>query len=278
MSPIYIVATPIGNLEDITLRALRVLKEVDLIAAEDTRHTKKLLNHYGIRTPLISYHAHNQASRGPELIERLQSGQNIALVSDAGTPGFSDPGADLVARAWEAGVQVETVPGPAAGVAALSLSGFKGDIIFIGFLPKGEGRRLKLFQELTRENRVIIIYESPKRLSRTLTELAGVMADRRVLVVRELTKKFEQTWRGPLPEVAAELQGVEIKGECALVLSCPAAEAAPEADLETSLLEAAREQGLSGRRLALAVAAALKVPRRRVYQVYLALKEQGRLE
>ncbi len=278
MSPIYIVATPIGNLEDITLRALRVLKEVDLIAAEDTRHTKKLLNHYGISTPLISYHAHNQASRGPELIERLQSGQNIALVSDAGTPGFSDPGADLVARAWEAGVQVETVPGPAAGVAALSLSGFKGDIIFIGFLPKGEGRRLKLFQELTRENRVIIIYESPKRLSRTLTELAGVMADRRVLVVRELTKKFEQTWRGPLPKVAAELQGVEIKGECALVLSCPAAEAAPEADLETSLLEAAREQGLSGRRLALAVAAALKVPRRRVYQVYLALKEQGRLE
>jgi 16S rRNA (cytidine1402-2'-O)-methyltransferase len=278
MSPIYIVATPIGNLEDITLRALRVLKEVDLIAAEDTRHTKKLLNHYGISTPLISYHAHNQASRGPELIERLQSGQNIALVSDAGTPGFSDPGADLVARAWEAGVQVETVPGPAAGVAALSLSGFKGDIIFIGFLPKGEGRRLKLFQELTRENRVIIIYESPKRLSRTLEELAGIMPNRRVLVVRELTKKFEQTWRGPLPKVAAELQGVEIKGECALVLSCPAAEAAPEADLETSLLEAAREQGLSGRRLALAVAAALKVPRRRVYQVYLALKEQGRLE
>ncbi len=275
---LYIVATPIGNLEDITLRALRVLKEVDLIAAEDTRHTKKLLNHFGIGTPLISYHAHNQESRGPELIKRLLDGQQIALVSDAGTPGFSDPGADLVARAWEAGVKVETVPGPAAGVAALSLSGFKGDIIFVGFLPRGEGRRLKLFAELAREPRVIIIYESPKRLTRTLAELAGMMPNRQVLVVRELTKKFEQTWRGPLPEVAAQLKDAEIKGECALVLSCPTAEAAVEVDVEGSLLQAARDQGLSGRRLTEAVAAALKLPRRRIYQAYLALKEQGRLE
>ena len=278
MSTLYIVATPIGNLEDITLRALRVLKEVDLIAAEDTRHSKKLLNHYDIGTPLISYHAHNQESRGPELIRRLEDGQNIALVTDAGTPGFSDPGADLVARAWEAGIKVETIPGPAAGVAALSLSGFKGDIIFVGFLPRGEGRRLKFFGELAKEPRVIIIYESPKRLSRTLQELAGIMANRQVLVARELTKKFEQTWRGPLPEVAAKLRDLEIKGECALVLSCPAAEAAPAVDLEGSLLAAAREQGLSGRRLTEAVAAALNLPRRRVYQAYLALKEQGRLE
>jgi 16S rRNA (cytidine1402-2'-O)-methyltransferase len=278
MSTLYIVATPIGNLEDITLRALRVLKEVDLIAAEDTRHSKKLLNHYGITTPLLSYHAHNQESRGPELIRRLLDGQRIALVTDAGTPGFSDPGADLVGRAWEAGLKVEAIPGPAAGVAALSLSGFKGDILFVGFLPRGEGRRLKLFGELSREPRVIIIYESPKRLSRTLEELAGVMANRRILVVRELTKKFEQTWRGPLPEVAAQLRGAEIKGECALVLSCPAAAAAPEVDLEGSLLQMAREQGLSGRRLTEAVAAALGLPRRRVYQAYLALKEQGRLE
>ncbi len=275
---LYIVATPIGNLEDITLRALRVLKEVDLIAAEDTRHSKKLLNHYGIATPLISYHAHNQESRGPELIQRLQNGQNIALVSDAGTPGFSDPGADLAARAWEAGLKVETVPGPAAGVAALSLSGFKGDILFVGFLPRTAGRRLKFFQELAREPRVIIIYESPKRLTRTLEELAAIMANRQVLVVRELTKKFEQTWRGPLLEVAAQIKDAEIKGECAIVLSCPAAEAAPEVDVEGSLLQAAREQGLSGRRLSEAVAAALQLPRRRVYQAYLALKEQGRLE
>jgi 16S rRNA (cytidine1402-2'-O)-methyltransferase len=276
---LFIVATPIGNLEDITLRALRVLKEVDLIAAEDTRHTRKLLSHYGISTPLISYHAHNQATRGPELIRRLANGENVALVSDAGTPGFSDPGADLVARAWDAGVKVETVPGPAAGLAALSLSGFKGDILFVGFLPRGEGRRLKMLQGLAQENRVIIMYESPRRLARTLTEIAGAMPYRQVLVVRELTKKFEETWRGPLAEIAAKLQAMEIKGECALVLSCPTAEAvAPAMDLDAYLLETAQKQGLTGRRLADQVAEALKIPRRRAYQAYLALKEQDKVE
>jgi 16S rRNA (cytidine1402-2'-O)-methyltransferase len=279
---LYIVATPIGNLEDITLRALRVLKEADLIAAEDTRHTRKLLSHYGITTPLISYHAHNQASRGPELIRRLQEGQSVALVSDAGTPGFSDPGADLVNLAWEAGVKVEAIPGPAAGVAALSMAGFKGDILFLGFLPRGAGRRMRLLQEVAGENRVVIIYESPRRLGRTLEELAGAMPDRDVLVGRELTKKFEETWRGPLSEVAQRLRDAEIKGECALVLSCPLsrsrAEAAPEVDLEGPLLTTCRESGLTGRRLAAKVAEDLKLPRRRVYQVYLALKAQGRLD
>jgi 16S rRNA (cytidine1402-2'-O)-methyltransferase len=275
---LFIVATPIGNLEDITLRALRTLKEADLIAAEDTRHTRKLLSHYGIKTPLISYHAHNQASRGPELIRRLQEGQNVALVSDAGTPGFSDPGADLVARAWDAGVRVEAVPGPAAGVAALSLSGFKGDILFVGFLPRGEGRRLKMLQALASEPRVIIIYEAPRRLARTLAEIAGVMPHREVLVVRELTKKFEERWRGPVADIAANLEGADLKGECALVLSCPRAGAAPPVDLTAYLLETARERGLKGRRLADRVAADQGLSRRRVYQAYLALKDQGRLE
>jgi 16S rRNA (cytidine1402-2'-O)-methyltransferase len=280
MGILSIVATPIGNLEDITLRALRVLKEVELIAAEDTRHTKKLLNHYDIRTPLISYHAHNQDSRGPELIDRLKNGANLALVSDAGTPGFSDPGADLVARAWDAGVPVETVPGPAAGVAALSLSGFKGDILFVGFLPRGEGRRLKMLQELAPENRVIIIYESPRRLARTLAEIAGALPHRQVLVVRELTKKFEETWRGPVADIARQLQEAEIKGECALVLSRPSAEpaAATAVDLDEILLATAHTQGLTGRRLADQVAAELKIPRRRAYQAYLALKSRGRVE
>ncbi len=256
---LYIVATPIGNLEDITLRALRVLKEADLIAAEDTRHTRKLLSHFEIKTPLISYHAHNQASRGPELIRRLTDGENVALVSDAGTPGFSDPGADLVARAWEAGVRVEAIPGPAAGVAALSLSGFKGDILFVGFLPRGEGRRLKMFQALAPEPRVIILYESPRRLSRTLTEIAGTMPNREVLVVRELTKKFEETWRGQVSDIARKLQDIEVRGECALVLSCPAAAApVPPADLAGCLLKTAAESGLRGRRLADRVAGDLK--------------------
>lgn len=280
MAILYIVATPIGNLEDITLRALRVLKEVDLIAAEDTRHTRKLLAHYQINTPLISYHAHNQATRGPELIQRLQEGQSIALVSDAGTPGFSDPGADLAARAWDAGVKVEAVPGPAAGVAALSMSGFKGDVTFVGFLPRTEGKRRRFFQDLAREPRVLILYESPKRLSRTLKELAATMPDRNALVLRELTKKFAESWREPLPEVAARLAGLEIKGECTLVLSCPqeAPQAAPEPDLEAFLRRAARESGLTGRRLTDQVAADLKLPRRRVYQAYLDLKGQGILD
>jgi 16S rRNA (cytidine1402-2'-O)-methyltransferase len=278
MGILFIVATPIGNLEDITLRALRVLKEVDLIAAEDTRHTRKLLTHYGISTPLISYHAHNQASRGPELIRRLAEGENVALVSDAGTPGFSDPGTDLVDRAWAAGIKVETAPGPAAGLAALSLSGFKGDILFLGFLPRGEGRRLKMLQDLALEKRVIIMYESPRRLARTLTEIAGAMPHREVLVVRELTKKFEETWRGPVVQIAAKLQDIEIKGECALVLSCPTAEAeTPALDLDAYLVETAQKHGLTGRRLADRVAEALKIPRRRAYQAYLALKEQGRV-
>jgi 16S rRNA (cytidine1402-2'-O)-methyltransferase len=277
---LYIVATPIGNLEDITLRALRVLKEVDLIAAEDTRHTRKLLNYYDINTALLSYHAHNQDSRGPELIERLKNGENVALVSDAGTPGFSDPGADLVARAWDAGAQVETVPGPAAGVAALSLSGFKGDILFIGFLPRSAGRRLKMLQELAPENRVIIIYESPRRLARTLAEIAEVMPQRQVLVVRELTKKFEETWRGQVADIARQLQDSEIKGECALVLSRPTAgtAATTAVNLDDLLLETARKRGLTGRRLTDQVAADYQVPRRRAYQAYLALKAQGRVK
>jgi 16S rRNA (cytidine1402-2'-O)-methyltransferase len=279
MGTLYIVATPIGNLEDITLRALRVLKEVDLIAAEDTRHTKKLLSHFGIKTPLTSYHAHNQDSKGSELIRRLTAGETVALVSDAGTPGFSDPGADLVARAWAAQVKVEAVPGPAAGVAALSLSGFKGDILFVGFLPRGEGRRLKMLQALAPENRVIILYESPRRLVRTLTEIAASLPYRQVLVVRELTKKFEEAWRGPVLDIAGALQDTEIRGECAVVLSCPtAATAVAPIDLESCLFKAARERNLKGRRLADQVAGDLKLPRRQVYQTYLALKEQGRLE
>jgi 16S rRNA (cytidine1402-2'-O)-methyltransferase len=276
--PLYIVATPIGNLEDITLRALRVLKEVDLIAAEDTRHTRKLLTHHGISTPLISYHAHNQKTRGPELIQRLQSGQNIALVSDAGTPGFSDPGADLVALAWDAGVKVEAVPGPAAGVAALSMSGFKGDVVFVGFLPQREGKRWELLGRLANEERAVIIYESPRRLLATLEEIAAVMSNRRVLVVRELTKKFEEAWRGPVQEVAAKLAGREVKGECALVLSCPEGEPRKEVDLAGHLLQRARESRLQGRQLTDLVAGELKMPRRQVYQAYLALKAGGRVK
>jgi 16S rRNA (cytidine1402-2'-O)-methyltransferase len=277
MGILYIVATPLGNLEDITLRALRVLKEVDLIAAEDTRRTRKLLSHYQIKTAVVSYHAHNQTVRGPELIEKVQQGQNLALVSDAGTPGFSDPGALLVAQAWDAGLKVEAVPGPAAGVAVLSMSGFPGNVTFLGFPPRKAGKRREFFGALAREPRVLILYESPQRLAGTLAEMARHFADRQALVVRELTKVFEEAWRGPVIEVAAQLAGREIKGECTLVLSCPARSREEEVDLAGRLLQAASETNLTGRRLAEMVAAETKLPRRQVYQAYLELKEQKRL-
>lgn len=277
MGTLYIVATPIGNLEDITLRALRVLKEVDLICAEDTRRTRKLLSHYRIKTPLTSYHAHNQAVRGLELIEKLKEGQSLALVSDAGTPGFSDPGVALVALAWDAGLKVEAVPGPAAGVAALSMSGFPGDVTFLGFLPRRAGKRRDFLAGLAKENRILIFYESPKRLAATLGEMAAHFPDREVLVVRELTKVFEEAWRGPVAAVAAQMKGREVKGECTLVLSCPAAQPLAEVDLVGRLLAAAEATNLTGRRLAEQVAAEINLPRRKVYQAYLELKAQKRL-
>ena len=274
---LYIVATPIGNLEDITLRALRVLKEVDLIAAEDTRRTRKLLSHYQIKKAVVSYHAHNQAVRGPELIEKLASGQSVALVSDAGTPGFSDPGTELVAQAWDAGIKVEAVPGPAAGVTALSMSGFPGDVTFLGFPPRKAGKRQEFLETLAREPRVLIFYESPQRLAGTLAEMARHFADRQVLLVRELTKVFEEAWRGPVSEVAARVADREIKGECSLVLSCPEKPGETEVDLAGRLLKAAEETALSGRRLTDWVAAELNISRRQVYQTYLKLKGQKQL-
>jgi 16S rRNA (cytidine1402-2'-O)-methyltransferase len=236
-----------------------------------------LLSHYQIKTPVASYHAHNQTTRGPELIERLRQGQNLALVSDAGTPGFSDPGVMLAAQAWEAGLKVEAIPGPAAGVAVLSMSGFPGDVTFLGFPPRKAGKRREFFDALAREPRVLIFYESPQRLAGTLAEMAQFFADRQVLVVRELTKVFEEAWRGPISEVAAQLADREIKGECTLVLSCPEKTRKEEVDVAERLLAAARETNLSGRRLAEMVAADIKLPRRQVYQAYLELKAEKRL-
>ena len=246
MGILYIVATPLGNLEDITLRAIRVLKGVNLVAAEDTRRTRKLLNYYQIETHTISYHAHNQAVRGPELIEKMREGQKIALVSDAGTPGFSDPGAMLVAQAWAAGIKVEAVPGPAAGVAVLSMSGFPGDVTFLGFPPRRAGKRREFFQGLVREPRVLILYESPQRLAGTLSEMAGHFADRQILVVRELTKVFEEAWRGPVAEVAQQLSDREIKGECTMVLSCPDKLREEEVNLAEKIVDMARRDRSGG--------------------------------
>ena len=217
---LYIIATPIGNLEDLTLRALRVLREVDLIAAEDTRHTRKLLSHYEIATSLTSYHDHIETSKAQVLIEGLQSGENIALVSDAGTPCISDPGYRLVKGAAEAGIAVVPIPGPSMLTALLSVGGLPTDrFAFEGFLPAKQSQRQKALQGLRREERTMIFFESPHRLVRMITDLGDIFGDREIVIGRELTKKFEEILRGRICSLQADLQSRHIKGEIALLVA-----------------------------------------------------------
>jgi len=215
---LYLVATPIGHLEDISLRALRVLSEVNLIAAEDTRRTKILLNRYEITTPLTSFHARNQVRKAPELIRRLEKGESIAVVSDAGTPGISDPAGYLVAQAVERGLSVVPVPGPTAFVSALVVSGLPTHrFVFEGFLPHKKGRKKRL-EGLQDETRTIVLYESPHRLLRTLQDLKQHLGDRRVAIGRELTKKFEEILRGTIGEVMERLSQTPVRGEFVIVI------------------------------------------------------------
>lgn len=216
---LYLCATPIGNLEDITLRALRVLREADLIAAEDTRHTRKLLSHYDIHTPLTSYHQHNRRKKGAQLLEQLAAGKNIALVSDAGLPGVSDPGSELVAEALETGCRVVPVPGPSAGITALVVSGLPTEsFVFIGFLPAAKKARREKLNELRYEARTLVLYESPHRLRETLADLLDVFGSRPAAVARELTKRHEEVIRGSLEQVSERFQRDEPRGEFTLVV------------------------------------------------------------
>jgi len=217
---LYLCATPIGNLEDITLRALRILKEADLVAAEDTRRTRKLFSHFDIHTPLTSYHDHNSRSKGRQLVEQLVSGKNVALVSDAGLPGISDPGEELTALALSEGVRVVPVPGASASLAALVASGLPtGRFCFEGFLPARGAARRKLLEELRQEKRTLVIYEAPHRLEETLEGLAGALGgSRKVCVARELTKQFEEIWRGTLQEAVERFGSQRPRGEITLVI------------------------------------------------------------
>jgi len=216
---LFLVGTPIGNLSDISLRALDTLRQVDGIAAEDTRHTRKLLNHYGIRKSLVSCHAHNEAQRSPELLQRLLEGEKLALVTDAGTPGISDPGAYLVSRALEAGICVSVIPGPTALVAALAASGLPTHpFAFLGFAPARGPNRRKFFASHASLPMTLVLYESPKRLGRTLEDILDQWGDRRVCVARELTKIHEEFFRGRIRE-AMEHYRVEPKGEITVVVS-----------------------------------------------------------
>ena len=217
---LYIVATPLGNLEDITLRAIRVLKEVAVIACEDTRRTVKILNRYEIRTPLFIFHEYNKARAGASILRRLRDGESVALVSDAGTPAISDPGFELVRETIGAGVHIEVVPGPSALVAALVVSGLPTDrFTFEGFLPVRREKRRKAMEALASETRTMIFYESPQRLAAFLRDAEEMFGDRRACVVRELTKIHEEILRGTIPELCAEISRREsVLGEITLVI------------------------------------------------------------
>lgn len=216
---LYLCATPIGNLEDMTFRVVRTLQEVDLIAAEDTRNSIKLLNHFDIHTPMTSYHEYNKMEKGRSLVKRLLEGQNVALITDAGTPGISDPGEELVRMCQEAGVSVTSLPGACACITALTLSGLPTRrFCFEAFLPSDKKERKMVLEELREETRTTIIYEAPHRLKRTLLELLETLGDRRLTICRELTKKHETAFATTLKDAVEFYEQQEPKGECVLVM------------------------------------------------------------
>lgn len=216
---LYLCATPIGNLEDITLRVLRVLQEVDLIAAEDTRNSIRLLNHFDIKTPMTSYHEFNKIDKGRYLVEQMENGVNLALITDAGTPGISDPGEELVAMCYEAGIEVTSLPGAAACITALTLSGLSTRrFAFEAFLPTDKKEKQAILETLKTETRTTILYEAPHRLVRTLEELHKVLGNRRITICRELTKKYETAFCTTIEESILYYQEHEVRGECVLVM------------------------------------------------------------
>ena len=216
---LFLCATPIGNLDDITLRVLNTLKEVDLIAAEDTRHSIKLLNHFEIKTPMTSYHEHNKVEKARYLVEQMKQGVRIALITDAGTPGISDPGEELVRQCYEAGIELTSLPGPAACITALTLSGLgTRRFCFEAFLPTDKKEKQWILEELKEETKTMIIYEAPHRLFKTLKELYEVLGDRRITICRELTKRFETAFRTTFSNALKAYEEEDPKGECVIVI------------------------------------------------------------
>lgn len=271
---LYLVATPIGNLEDLTLRALRVLKEVDLVAAEDTRHSRKLFNHYGISTPLTSYFQHNEAAKGEQLIRTLQQGKDVALISDAGTPAISDPGCLLVQRCHEAGIAVSAVPGPSALIAALAMAGLPTErFAFEGFLPPKTHARRQVLRPLRSEPRTTVFYEAPHRLAATLQDvLAELGEERPVAVVRELTKVHEELFRGSAAEACAHFAG-KVRGEIVLLIG-PAEQGAPEESVRDALRRWRAETELPMREIVKQVAKEHGLSGSEVYKESLALRDE----
>ena len=274
---LYLCATPIGNLEDITLRVLRTLKEADLIAAEDTRNSIKLLNHFEIKTPMTSYHEYNKIDKAYYLIEQMKEGKNVALITDAGTPGISDPGEDLVRLCYEAGIEVTSLPGAAACITALTLSGLSTRrFCFEAFLPSDKKEKQAVLEELKTEMRTIILYEAPHRLVRTLEELLETLGERRATICRELTKKHETGQEFSLEQAIAYYEQNEPRGEYVLVLQgCSRQEKEKEAQdawKEMSLREHMKvyeDQGLDRKEAMKRVAKDRGVGKREIYQALL---------
>lgn len=275
LGTLYLVATPIGNLEDMTFRAVRILQEVDLIAAEDTRNSIKLLNHFEIKTPMTSYHEHNKYEKASVLVGKLLSGMSIAVITDAGTPGISDPGEELVKQAYEAGIAVVPVPGACAAINALIASGLSTRrFVFEAFLPMDKKERKVILESLVHETRTIVIYEAPHRLGRTLAELFVALGNRRITVCREITKKHEQFFATDLERAATFYAENEAKGECILVIEGVTYKQLEDAVIrqweELSIAEHLQlymEQGIEKKEATKKVAVDRKIPKREVYEV-----------
>jgi 16S rRNA (cytidine1402-2'-O)-methyltransferase len=267
---LYIVATPIGNLEDITLRALRLLKEVDLIAAEDTRHSRILLNAYNIKTPLISLHEHNEKERSTLIVSRIQEGMCVAYISDAGTPCISDPGCHLVHFALENKISVVPVPGPSALIAALSVCGFPADqFLFCGFLPPKENKRRRFLESVKHEEKTLVFYESPSRIAGMLKDVLDVLGDRQAFLARELTKVFEEIRRGRIADMLLEPPVGKTKGEFTVVLQGALHKPVSLTDdeIQEKLLQLWSEHAISLRDAVADVVRKTGLPRKKVYDL-----------
>jgi 16S rRNA (cytidine1402-2'-O)-methyltransferase len=267
---LYVVATPIGNLEDISLRALRVLKEVDLIAAEDTRHTQILLAHYDIRTPLVSYHEHNEKTKAPVLVEQFLAGKNIALVSDAGTPTISDPGYRVIASAVAAGIKVVAIPGAAAFVAALSASGLPTDrFVFEGFFSAKKKERRAALRALISETRTLVFYEAPHRLVDSLRDIHELLGEREIVVAREVTKLHEEFLRGTVSELLCKLADREVRGEITIVMRGSTGAPAISEDLIKADIARLKADGVRVKEIAEVLGEKYAIAKRDVYRMAL---------
>ncbi len=278
---LYLCATPIGNLEDITFRVVRILKEADLIAAEDTRNSLRLLNHFEIKTPMTSYHEYNKIEKGHQLVEKMLGGLTVALITDAGTPGISDPGEELVKMCLEAGIPVSSVPGPAACITALTMSGLSTRrFAFEAFLPSDKKEKQAVLEELKTETRTIVLYEAPHRLLRTLQELYDTLGERKLTVCRELTKKHETAFQTTLKGAIDWYSANEPRGECVLVLEGKSRESIEKEKQESwqeisieEHMERYESQGVSRKEAMKLVAADRGSTKREIYQYLLDHKE-----